>query len=95
MTMKAVMEQTTIVSTKTSKMPTTPCSEGWLTFAMPCAIGALPRPASFDSTPRLMPAATIWATDAPTKPPTAADGENACERISPRTSGTCVMLIRM
>ena len=90
---KAVIEQTTMVSTKTSKTPTRPCSDGWFTLAMPCAIGALPRPASFDSTPRLTPAATICAKPAPAKPPTAADGVNALETICAMTAGMAVRLM--
>ena len=84
----AVSEQSTIVSTKTSKMPTTPCSAGCRTRAMPCAMGALPRPASFESTPRLTPAEMACDTEAPTKPPSAAVGANALPTISPNISGT-------
>ena len=93
--MKAVIEQTTMVSMNTSKMPMTPCSEGCFTFAMPWAIGALPIPASFDSTPRLTPAAMTCATDAPTKPPNAAAGCSAPAMICPSTAGICPALIRM
>ena len=67
--MNAVIEQTAMVSMNTSKMPMTPCSDGCFTLAMPWAMGALPMPASLDSTPRLTPAAMTWATDAPTNPP--------------------------
>ena len=89
----AVSEQTTIVSMKTSNMPTAPCSAGCFTSAMPWAIGALPSPASLESTPRLTPAATTCAMVAPANPPTAADGVNAPPKIRPTTYGTWPMFM--
>ena len=68
------MLHTTMVSMKTSKTPTSPWSEGCFTCAIPWAIGALPSPASFDSTPRLIPAAIAWRTVTPRNPPAAACG---------------------
>ena len=83
-----------MVSTKTSKIPMMPCSDGCFTLAMPWAIGALPMPASFESTPRLTPVAMTCATDAPTKPPNAAAGCRAPATICPSTVGICVTLSR-
>ncbi len=71
---KAVIEHTTVVSINTSAAPQSPWRNGCGVAAFECTIGAVPRPASFDSMPRAMP---IWIADmtaAPAKPPMAGAG---------------------
>ena len=50
-----VRVQMMMVSTKTSKMPHRPCSTGSLVLEAAWAMGAEPRPASLENTPRAKP----------------------------------------
>jgi len=84
---KAVIEQITIVSANTSKTPQSPWRTGWSVVAAACAIGALPRPASFVNTPRATPYFIESIKVAPIKPPTAAWPVNALLNIKPKASG--------
>ena len=65
----AVKLQTMIVSMKVPSMATRPWLTGPLVLAAACAIGAEPRPASFENTPRATPKRIAAQTAAPAKPP--------------------------
>ena len=54
-TTKPVMVQMINVSKNTSNAPQKACFTGLLVFAAACAIGALPKPASLENTPRAKP----------------------------------------
>ncbi|MPN39917.1 hypothetical protein SDC9_187451 [bioreactor metagenome] len=75
-----------IVSIKVPVMVTRPWRTGSFVCAAAAAIGALPRPASFEKIPRAIPfcMATITATSAP---PAAARNPNALWKISTRAPG--------
>ena len=51
----AVIVQTSIVSIKTSITPKNPCSQAESVFAVACAIGELPHPASLEKSPLIVP----------------------------------------
>ena len=94
-TTRAVMVQTTKVSTNTSKMPISPCLTGWSTFAVECIIGAVPQPASLLYTERASPVVMARDTVAPANPPTAAVGVNAFAKIPAITEGTTAIFFKM
>ncbi len=79
---KAVIVQMTMVSTKTSKMPHRPCATGSLVFEAAWAMGAEPRPASLEKTPRAMPIWIALAMVKPVAPPSADCGLNAASTTS-------------
>ena len=61
-----------IVSMKVPVIEIKPCSTGSSVLAAAAAIGADPRPDSFEKTPRAIPSRIATMTVAPAKPPTAA-----------------------
>ena len=77
----AVSVQQIIVSRKTSKTLHIPITEGDLSATAPCIIGELPRPASFEKMPRLMPMLTVLEIEKPPIPPTAELTFNASLKI--------------
>ena len=85
--MKAVIVQTTMVSTKTSNTPDEPLLGGWFDLGDTVRDGALPSPASFERTPRLTPAAIAWLTPAPMNPPAAAAGREGVADDEPEHAG--------
>ncbi len=78
---RAVIVQTTRVSIKVCVILTNACLAGTFVFAAAAAIGAEPRPDSFEKTPRATPKRIAAATVAPTTPPAASLNPNACEKI--------------
>ena len=80
-----------IVSMNVPSIDTRPCSTGSFDFAAAAAIGALPRPASFEKIPRAIPfcMATMMA---PRVPPAAALRPNAPSMISLKAPGTLSIL---
>ena len=89
----AVKEQTMIVSIKVPSMATRPWLTGPLVLAAACAIGAEPRPASFEKTPRATPKRIAAQTAAPANPPVAAAGEKAWVKSGPKALGMALALI--
>ncbi len=85
------MVHTTIVSRNVPVMETSPCRTGSFVCAAAAAIGADPRPASFENMPRAMPFC-MAATIAPTAPPAAACQPKADFTISAIAAGTFAML---
>ena len=79
---RAVIEQTMIVSAKTSKMPQRPCLTGSLTLELLWTITDEPRPASFEKTPLLHPCVIIVLKATPVAPPQAACFVNAMVKIA-------------
>ena len=82
----------TIVSIKVPVIDINPCLTGELVFAAAAAIGALPKPASFEKTPLPIP---LWiAIDIviPTALPRAALGLNALTTINFTAAGTVSIL---
>ena len=65
-----------------------PCSAGHLVFAAAAAIGAEPRPDSFEKTPRAMPFCMAIMMVEPAKPPAAAVPVTAPSRISVMAEGS-------
>ncbi len=86
-----VIVQMMIVSKNVPVMQTSPCRTGSLVFAAAAAIGAEPRPASFEKMPRAMPFCIAMKTD-PTTPPVTADGLNAARTIVSMASEMCEKL---
>ena len=72
-----VIEQIIIVSINVPIMAIVPCLTGLFVIADAWAIGALPKPASFEKIPRATPNRMAAQTAAPAKPPVAAIGVNA------------------
>ena len=70
------------VSKTTAVMEIRPCSQGRTPRAEAAAMGAVPRPASWEKTPLLTPAAAV-----PKRPPPAAAGVKASRRTLPQSSG--------
>ncbi len=64
-----------------------PCSAGHFVFAAAAAIGAEPRPDSFEKTPRAIPVCMAIMIVEPAKPPTAAVPVKALSTIMPIASG--------
>ena len=90
---RAVKEQMMIVSMKVPSIATRPWLTGPLVDAAACAMGADPRPASFENTPRATPKRMAAQTAAPAKPPVAAEGVKAWVKIKPKAAGISVTLI--
>ena len=82
MMVRAVREQMTMVSTKTSKMPKTPCSTGPLVSAAAWAMAAEPRPASLEKALRRIPQMTVCFSRMPEPAPRTAWGVKALAKIS-------------
>ena len=82
----AVMVQMIRVSMKVPNMPIIPWRTGSLVWAAAWAMGALPKPASFENTPRATPNLSAAQTAAPAKPPVAAVPLNALVKINPNAS---------
>ena len=76
-------------------MEISPCSAGSFVFAAAAAIGAEPRPDSFEKTPRAMPFCIAIMTVEPAKPPAAAVPVNALSKISAIAAGISAACIRM
>ena len=74
---RPVIEQTMIVSMNVCVIETIAWATG-LVWAAAAAIGALPRPDSFEKTPRATPMRIVSMTAEPAKPPPAAVGVKAC-----------------
>ena len=92
MTMESpVSVQITIVSIKVPVMLTSPCLTGSFVCAAAAAIGALPRPASFEKIPRATPFC-IATNILPTTPPVIAFGEKAATTIVLNAIGTSLIL---
>ena len=85
-TINAVAVQTITVSMKGSHKATRPSVAGCLVFTAECAIGAEPRPASFEKAARWKP-----ASSAPITPPAAASPLKAEETINPIAPGSASM----
>ncbi len=79
---RAVMVQITVVSANTSKMPNRPCCTGPLVSAAAWAIGAEPKPASLENTPRATPLVMALVMVMPTAPPTTAEGLKAPTKMA-------------
>ena len=88
---RPVIVQMTIVSMNVPVMQTRPCRAGSFVFAAAAAIGAEPRPASFEKMPRAMPFC-IAMKIVPTTPPVNALGLNAARTMS---SSAAVTLERL
>lgn len=88
-TTSAVMVQTMMVSTNTSKMPHIPCCTGSFTLELECTITDEPRPASLENTPRLKPAVTTLLMTTPMPPPIMATGWNAFTKIARNAAPIC------
>ena len=82
-----------IVSKKTSKIPHTACSQGSFVSDAACAIGAEPRPASFENTPLAKPWRIAIIMAYPNTPPPTASKLNAPLKMEANTAGTSVMRI--
>ena len=85
---KAVREQITTVSAKTSKMPQSPCSGADLTSAEAWAMAAEPSPASLEKALRRRPHCRACPMAAPLIPPPRAFREKALRIISRSTPGS-------
>lgn len=86
--------QTTIVSRKVAVMETSPWRTGSFVVAAAAAIGAEPRPASFEKMPRAIPFC-IATSIVPATPPAMARGLNAPMMIWPNAHGTLVIFAMM
>src|SRR5690554_6890237 len=82
MIISPVMVHTIIVSKKVPVMDIRPCSTVELVLAAAVAMGALPRPDSFEKTPLATPLLMASMTLAPRKPPLAAVVVKALLNIS-------------
>ena len=88
---KAVIVQITTVSIKVPSMAIVPCFTGSLVFADACAIGALPKPASFENMPLLKPI-SITCVNVPLA---AAFPVKAFENIAAKADGISEKLLRI
>ena len=91
---RPVMVQITMVSIKVPVIDTRPCRTGSLVWAAAAAIGAEPRPASFEKMPRAMPFCMAMVT-LPTTPPVTAAGLKAARTIVSRAAGIWTAFKRM
>ena len=66
---RAVSVQTILVSMNGPIMATNPSRTGSLVLAAPCAIGAVPIPASFENAARFMPVTKTLLKATPAAPP--------------------------
>ena len=89
---RPVIVQIMIVSIKVPNIDTSPCLAGSSTVAVHAAIGALPRPASFEKIPLAIPFC-IAIIMAPSAPPAIARRPNALCTISASAAGTAVMCV--
>ena len=78
---RPVMVHITIVSMNVPVMQTSPCRAGSFVLAAAAAIGAEPRPASFENMPRATPICIATKIE-PTTPPVNAAGLNAAFTMS-------------
>src|SRR5699024_11040803 len=78
---RAVREQITTVSMKTSVIPRKPCRTGWSVIADAWAIGDDPSPASFVKTPLATPEEITDLIDRPRPPPMTLFGRKASTKI--------------
>lgn len=92
-TTKAVILHSRIVSVNTSNMPQHPCAAGCFVSASACAMGAVPQPASFENSPRVIPYLMLLHNIKPPIPPTDASGVNASAKIRCIASGMRELLI--
>ena len=88
------MEHTTMVSRNVPVMDTRPWRTGSFVCAAAAAMGAEPRPASFEKMPRAMPfcMATMMA---PSMPPAAACRPNALWKMTANAPGTLSRFVKM
>ena len=84
---KALIVQTTIVSTKGSRPATTPSRIGSLVLAAECATGEDPWPASFENKALCMPSIKAEPTAPPMNALLASSGENAALKIKANMEG--------
>ena len=84
---KPVKVQMMRVSIKVPVMEIKPCSTGSFVLAAAAAMGAEPRPDSFEKTPRATPFWIAIRMLAPAKPPTAAAGLKAEVKMSASVAG--------
>ena len=77
----------------TSSMPMEACTRGLSAVEAAWAMGAVPRPASLEKTPRATPMRMASMTEDPTKPPVAAVGVKASVTTQTKTDGTRSMCI--
>ena len=84
---KPVKVQIMSVSIKVPVMEIKPCSTGSFVLAAAAAIGAEPRPDSFENTPRATPFWIAIRMLAPANPPTAARGLKAEVKIKAIVEG--------
>ena len=82
-----VMRQITTVSQNVPLEETSACRTGFFVRAAAATMGALPRPDSFENSPRAMPYRSAMATLLPANPPVAADPEKAPSNTSPSAAG--------
>ena len=85
------------VSMNVPSIDTSPCETGSSTWADAAAIGAEPRPASFEKIPLATPfciAATICESANPAAPPAMALSPNADLKMTWKASGILVAFIR-
>ena len=75
----------TMVSMNTSKMPYRPCRTGLVSLEAAWAMGAEPRPASLEKTPRFTPQVMVCMMVMPLMPPTAAVGLKAPWKMEANT----------
>ena len=78
---RPVIVQMTMVSMNVPVMLTRPCLTGSFVLAAAAAMGALPRPASFEKMPRATPFC-IAMNIVPTAPPVTAFGANAASTMT-------------
>ena len=84
-----------IVSMNVPVMEMSPCSAGSFVFAAAAAIGAEPRPDSFENTPRAMPFFIAIITVEPANPPAAAVPVNALSKMSAIAAGISERCMKM
>ena len=92
---KPVIVHTMRVSIIVPNIATSPCSTGSFVWAAACAIGALPKPASFEKIPRATPKRMAAQTVAPAKPPAAEAPLKALSTIVAKAAGTSEIFIKM
>ena len=92
---RPVMVQMIRVSMKVPSMAIMPCCTGWLVRAAAWAMGALPRPASLENTPRATPKRSAAHTVAPANPPAAAVPFMALSMMVTKAPGMASMWVIM
>ena len=91
---KPVMVHTTIVSINVWVIDTSACLTGFGVRVAAAAMGAEPRPDSFEKIPRAIPSLTAIMTVAPKNPPVAAEGVKADLKIRAKMPGREEMFIK-